>query len=79
MATLLTTTIKKDFQGLLAQLDWSWDVPTHPAYQYLFSLPQPPNHKKVFFGAFPTNPPDDYQASALKHALDYFLTAVIGP
>jgi AAA domain len=71
--------LKKDFQSLLEQLDWSWDVPTHPAYQYLFGLPQPPNRQKVFLGAFPTQAPDDYQASALFHALDCFLTAVIGP
>jgi hypothetical protein len=71
--------LKKDFQSLLEQLDWSWAVPSHPAYEYLFGLPQLPSHKKVFLGAFPTYSPDDDQASALKHSLSHFLTAVIGP
>ena len=71
--------LKKDFQSLIEQLDWSWAVPNHPAYEYLFGLPQSQLQKQVFLGAFPTVSPDDDQASALKHSLSHHLTAVIGP
>ncbi len=71
--------LKKDFQGLIEQLGWSWAVPSHPAYEYLFGLPQSQPQKQVFLGAFPTYSPDLDQASALKHSLSHSLTAVIGP
>ena len=71
--------LKKDFQSLIEQLNWSWAVPNHPAYEYLFGLPQSHLQKQVFLGAFPTVSPDDDQALALKHSLSNFLTAVIGP
>ena len=71
--------LKKDFQGLLSQLDWGWAVPSHPAYEYLLGRPPSPSQEKVFLGAFPTYSPNQDQASALKHGLDHSLTAVIGP
>ena len=71
--------LKKDFQGLLSQLDWSWAVPGHPAYEYLLGRPPSPSQEKVFLGAFPTYSPNQDQASALKHSLSHPLTAVIGP
>lgn len=71
--------LKEDFRELLAPLNWSWAVPKHPAYEYLFGKPQSPDQEQIFLGAFPTNPPDDDQALALKHACSHSLTAVIGP
>lgn len=71
--------LKEDFRELLKQLDWSWAVPKHPAYEYLLGKPQSPEPQQIFLGAFPTNPPDDDQALALKHACSHSLTAVIGP
>ncbi|GFE71728.1 ATP-binding protein [Chroococcus sp. FPU101] len=71
--------LKEDFRELLEQHNWSWAVPKHPAYEYLFGKPQSPEKEQIFLGAFPINPPDDYQALALKHACSHSLTAVIGP
>jgi hypothetical protein len=71
--------LKKDFRELLAQSDWSWAVPNYPAYEYLFGKPPSPEPEQIFLGAFPTNPPDDDQALALKHACAHPITAVIGP
>lgn len=71
--------LKKDFRELLAQSEWSWAAPKHPAYEYLFGKPPSPEPEQIFLGAFPTNPPDEDQALALKHACVHPLTAVIGP
>ncbi|NJK58910.1 MAG: AAA family ATPase [Pleurocapsa sp. SU_5_0] len=57
----------------------SWAFPGHPAYEYLFGQPEPPCHEELFFGAFPTDPPNTDQAIALKHQRQNSLTAVIGP
>lgn len=71
--------LKKDFQNLLEQLDYPWAIPGHPAYEYLFGLPQPPNQNQLFLGAWATSPPDEAQATAIKHSCSYGLTTVIGP
>ncbi|MGK7952051.1 MAG: AAA domain-containing protein [Xenococcaceae cyanobacterium] len=71
--------LKKDFQSLLEQLDYPWTIPGHPAYEYLLGLPQPPNKERLFLGAWATSPPDEAQATALKHSCSHSLTAVIGP
>ena len=71
--------LKKDFQNLQGQLDYPWTIPGHPAYEYLLGLPQPPNQNQLFLGAWATSPPDEAQATALKHSCDHSLTAVIGP
>ncbi len=71
--------LKKDFQNLLEQLDYPWAIPGHPAYEYLFGLPQPPERERLFLGAWATSPPDEAQATAIKHSCSYGLTAVIGP
>ena len=71
--------LKKDFQNLQGQLDYSWSLPGHPAYEYLFGSPQPPKQERLFLGAWATSPPDEDQATALKHSCSQSLTAVIGP
>ena len=71
--------LKKDFQNLQGQLDYSWAISGHPAYEYLFGLPQPPEQEGLFLGAWDTSPPDSAQATALKHSCSHSLTAVIGP
>ncbi len=71
--------LKKDFQNLLSQLDYPWTIPGHPAYEYLLGLPQPPLQNQLFLGAWATSPPDEAQATALKHSCSHSLTAVIGP
>lgn len=71
--------LKKDLQKICSQPTWQWANPSHPAYQYLFGQPQPPSHDVLFLGAFPTDPPNASQASALKHAQENPLAAVIGP
>ncbi|MBW4567210.1 MAG: AAA family ATPase [Tolypothrix carrinoi HA7290-LM1] len=71
--------LKKDLQKILEQPQWEWAEPGHPAYEYLFGQPQPPHHEVLFLGAFPTHPPTDSQAVALKHTQENPITAVIGP
>lgn len=71
--------LKKDFQNLQRQLDYPWAIPGHPAYEYLFGLPQPPQQERLFLGAWATSSPDEAQATALKHSCSHGLTAVIGP
>ncbi|MBD0346289.1 MAG: UvrD-helicase domain-containing protein, partial [Coleofasciculus sp. Co-bin14] len=53
----------------------------HPAYEYLFGIPQPPKHKHevTYMGAFPTHAPTHSQLTALKHAQTEPVTAVQGP
>lgn len=73
--------LKKDLQKIIEQRVWDWAVPRHPAWEYLFGQPAPPNHKQLFLGAFPTDAPNEFQASALKHATTdtNSIIAVIGP
>ncbi|MEM9510829.1 MAG: AAA domain-containing protein, partial [Cyanobacteria bacterium P01_E01_bin.35] len=71
--------LKKDLQKISSQSIASWAFPNHPAYEYLFGQPKPPRNKVLFFGAFPTDPPNQDQALALKHQRENSLTAVIGP
>ncbi len=71
--------LKKDFQKISEQNNWSWAIPGHPAYEYLFGQPKAPEHEVLFLGAFPNSLPDDYQAQALKHSKAQPVTAVIGP
>ncbi|MGK7934267.1 MAG: DEAD/DEAH box helicase [Xenococcaceae cyanobacterium] len=71
--------LKKDLKKISDSNYFPWAVPDHPAYEYLFGKPQLPRHEVLFFGAFPTNPPNKAQATALKHQRSNNLTAVIGP
>jgi energy-coupling factor transporter ATP-binding protein EcfA2 len=71
--------LKKDLQKISSQSLDSWAFPNHPAYEYLFGKPDAPTHEVLFFGAFPTDPPNQDQATALKHQRENSLTAVIGP
>jgi AAA domain len=56
--------------------DWSTG---HPAYEYLFGVPQDPKHEVIYMGAFPTHAPTNSQLTALKHAQSEPVTAVQGP
>lgn len=56
-----------------------WLKPRHPAYEYLFGLPQIPKHEVTYMGAFPTHAPTKSQSIALKHAQTEPMTAVQGP
>ncbi|MGB5632464.1 MAG: AAA domain-containing protein [Waterburya sp.] len=71
--------LKKDLKKISDSSYFPWAVRDHPAYEYLFGQPQPPRHEVLFFGAFPTEPPNKAQATALKHQSENCLTAVIGP
>ena len=71
--------LKKDLQKISDSSYFPWAVPNHPAYEYLFGKPQPPRHEVLFYGAFPTNPPNKAQATALKHQSENNHTSVIGP
>jgi hypothetical protein len=71
--------LKKDLQKISSQSLDSWSFPEHPAYEYLFGQPESPRHQVLFFGAFPSDPPNQDQALALKHQRKNSLTAVIGP
>jgi predicted nucleic acid-binding Zn-ribbon protein len=76
--------LKLDLQGILQQLQVSpqlseWLTETHPAMQFLWGKPQLPRNEIMFWGAFPSHTPDEYQASVLKHAQENLLTAVCGP
>ena len=69
--------LKKDLKEIKAGLkDWSEG---HPAYEYLFGAPQPPEHEVTYMGAFPTHAPTNSQLIALKHAQSEPVTAVQGP
>ncbi|WP_341525879.1 AAA domain-containing protein [Nostoc sp. UHCC 0302] len=57
----------------------NWIKPRHPAYEYLFGLPQPPKHEVTYMGAFPTHAPTNSQSTVLKHAQTESMTAVQGP
>ena len=71
--------LKKDLQKISSQSYADWAKPNYPAYEYLFGQPPEPRHEVLFFGAFPTVPPNQAQATALKHQRENSLTAVIGP
>ncbi|MCG6138333.1 MAG: AAA domain-containing protein [Nostoc sp. LLA-1] len=51
----------------------------HPAYEYLFGVPQLPKHEVTYMGAFPIHAPTNSQSTALKHTQTQPLTAVQGP
>jgi hypothetical protein len=44
----------------------NWLKPRHPAYEYLFGLPQLPEHEVTYMGAFPIHAPTNSQSTALK-------------
>ena len=69
--------LKQDLKDIkLGSTDWSKG---HPAYEYLFGAPQPPEHEVTYMGAFPTHAPTNSQLIALKHAQSEPVTAVQGP
>lgn len=76
--------LKLDLQEILKELQQpdskaGWLTETHPAMQYLCDQPQSPRDEVMFWGAFPDHPPDEFQASVIKHAQENLLTAVCGP
>ncbi len=76
--------LKQDIQEILKELQQpdskaGWLTETHPAMQYIWGQPQSPRDEVMFWGAFPSHAPDEFQASVLKHAQENLLTAVCGP
>ncbi|BAY67138.1 superfamily I DNA/RNA helicase (plasmid) [Calothrix brevissima NIES-22] len=76
--------LKLDLLEILKQLQQpdslsEWLTETHPAMQYLWGQPQSPTHEVMFWGAFPSHAPDEFQASVLKHTQENILTVVCGP
>jgi hypothetical protein len=76
--------LKLDLQEILKELQQpdslsEWLTETHPAMQYLWGEPQSPRHDVMFWGAFPSHVPDEFQASVIKHTQENELTAVCGP
>ncbi|NEU79891.1 AAA domain-containing protein [Nostoc sp. UIC 10630] len=76
--------LKQDIQEIFKELQQpdskaEWLTETHPAMQYLWGQPQLPRDEVMFWGAFPSHAPDEFQASVLKHAQENLLTAVCGP
>ena len=76
--------LKQDLQEILKRLqqtpdDCEWLADNHPAIQYICNSPKPSKHEVMFWGAFPSHPPDEFQAFALKHAQENPITAVHGP
>jgi uridine kinase len=69
--------LKKDLKEIKSgSKNWSKG---HPAYEYLFGTPQPPEHEVTYMGAFPTHAPTNSQLTAIKHAQTEPITAVQGP
>ena len=69
--------LKQDLKDIESgSKDWSIG---HPAYEYLFGVPQHPKHEVIYMGAFPTHAPTNSQLTALKHAQNEPVTAVQGP
>ena len=68
--------LKQDLKDIESgSKDWSIG---HPAYEYLFGVPQHPKHEVIYMGAFPTHAPTNSQLTALKHAQNEPVTAVQG-
>ncbi|NJM89939.1 MAG: superfamily I DNA/RNA helicase [Hydrococcus sp. RU_2_2] len=75
--------LKQDLREILQQLQQNpcqsnWLRKERPAFQYLYDFPPPPRHDVMFWGAFPTHPPDEAQAKVLKHVQENCLTALWG-
>ena len=78
-----TAQLKQDLRDILQQLlqdpeRCSWLSENHPAWQYLNGSPAPPRHEVMFWGAFFTHAPDEFQAQGIKHAQNNCLTALWG-
>lgn len=78
-----TAQLKQDLRDILQQLRQdpercSWLSENHPAWQYLSGSPSPPRHDVMFWGAFFTHAPDEFQARGIKHAQNNCLTALWG-
>lgn len=68
----------KDIKKVIKSGDKKWSK-EHPAYEYLFGEPQPPEREVLYMGAFPTYPPTSSQLKAIKHSQSEPITAVQGP
>ncbi|MDY6901169.1 MAG: AAA domain-containing protein, partial [Cyanobacteriota bacterium] len=70
--------LKADFKDIKSG-DKKWSK-GHPAYEYLFGVPQTAEHEVTYMGAFPTEyPPANSQLKAIKHSQSEPITAVQGP
>jgi predicted nucleic acid-binding Zn-ribbon protein len=74
-----TLNLKQDLKAIKESQKEHWLKSGHPAYEYLFGIPQLPTHEISYLGAFLTHPPTDSQLKAIKHAQSEPLTAVQGP
>lgn len=72
-----TGNLRQDLKDIkLGSKNWSKG---HPAYEYLFGVPNSAKDEVIYMGAFPTHAPTDSQSTALKHAQSESITAVQGP
>ncbi|MEH1957922.1 AAA domain-containing protein [Nostoc sp.] len=72
-----TGNLRQDLKDIkLGSKNWSKG---HPAYEYLFGVPNSAKDEIIYMGAFPTHAPTNSQSTALKHAQSEPITAVQGP
>ncbi|MDZ8256878.1 AAA domain-containing protein [Nostoc sp. ChiQUE01b] len=72
-----TGNLRQDLKDIkLGSKNWSKG---HPAYEYLFGVPNSAKDELIYMGAFPTHAPTNSQSTALKHAQSEPITAVQGP
>ncbi|MBW4631127.1 MAG: DNA/RNA helicase [Iphinoe sp. HA4291-MV1] len=79
---IFSRNLKQDLKEIKKEIksgSKNWLKSGHPAYEYLFGVPQPPKHEVTYMGAFPTHAPTNSQLTALKHAQSEPMTAVQGP
>ncbi|MEH2112030.1 AAA domain-containing protein [Nostoc sp.] len=72
-----TGNLRQDLKDIkLGSKNWSEG---HPAYEYLFGVPNSAKDEVIYMGAFPTHAPTNSQSTALKHAQSEPITVVQGP
>lgn len=72
-----TGNLRQDLKDIkLGSKNWS---KRHPAYEYLFGVPNSAKDEVIYMGAFPTHAPTNSQSTALKHAQSEPITVVQGP
>ncbi|MEH1960676.1 MAG: AAA domain-containing protein [Nostoc sp.] len=76
--TIYSRNIKEDLKEIKSDSK-NWLMPRHPAYEYLFGVPNSAKDEVIYIGAFPIHAPTNSQSTALKHAQSEPITAVQGP
>lgn len=76
-----TFKLKQDLREIRDSQNRRWQQPKHPAYEFLFGIPDKTASREVsYLGAFPTPDPPTYsQLDALKYSQSEPITAVQGP